>query len=169
MNLKNATITGFVTRPNADGMCAHCGMGIKHCVVVIDPETKKEVTIGTTCAVRVGVDSSMIRSRETHAQRKEREAQQKARDEAYAERMAPILEARKAKRSERARLLSSTVETMRGWESPFFTSIADQLESRQSLSPRQATAVCQAFSATGRKNKKNSAEWDARMDLLCDA
>lgn len=168
MKLSKAIITGFVTRPQTDGVCAHCGMGIKHCVVVIDPESGGEVTIGTTCAERVGVDATMIRNRETHAQRKDREARQQVWEDARAKRNAPIIAAREANRQKRAKLLAPTIEALRDLESPFFDDLAWQLERSQSLSPRQAECVCRAFSATGRRNKKNADKWDARMNLLCD-
>lgn len=168
MRLEKAIITGFVTRSQADGVCAHCGMGIKHCVVVIEPESGDEVTIGTTCAERVGIDATMIRNRETHAQRKEREERQQKNEDERARRNAPIIAARKAKREKRAKLLAPIIEGLRELESSFLDDLAWQLERSQSLSPRQAEYVCKAFSMTGRRNKKNADEWDARMDLLCD-
>ena len=162
MKLSNAKITGFVTRALADGICAHCGMGIKHCVIVINPESGCEVTIGTTCAERVGIDSNMVRGKVTHEMKADREAREEIEAAERRAKAAPMIAARKIRAAE----LADTVLALRELESPFFASFADQLESRQSLSGRQAEYVCKAFSGTGRRNKKNASDWDARFLLL---
>ena len=162
MKLSNAKITGFVTRPLADGICAHCGMGIKHCVIVINPESGCEVTIGTTCAERVGIDSTMVRGKVTHEMKAAREAREEIEAAKRHAKAQPMIAARKA----RAIQIANTVLSIRELESPFFTSLADQLESHQSLSGRQAEYVCKAFSGTGRRNKKNASDWDSRFLLL---
>ena len=167
MNLKDSNITGFVTLPTAEGTCYHCGMGIKYCVIVRDPETCKEVTIGSKCAERVGLDPDLIRNRMTYAQHKERQADRDAleakKQAEHEKKMAPI----RAKRESRAKELAPIVEGLRTEPSnDFLLSLADQLESRQDLSGRQAEYVCKAFTTTGRRNKKNAAEWDARFLLI---
>jgi len=162
MKLKDAKITGFVTRAQADGMCAHCGMGIKHCVIVVDPASGEEVTIGTTCAERVGIDAAMVRGKVTHEMKADREAREEIEAAERRAKAAPMIAARKIRGGE----LADTVLALREMESPFFASLADQLESSQSLSGRQAEYVCKAFSGTGRRNKKNASEWDARFLLI---
>ena len=162
MKLRDAKITGFVSRAQADGTCAHCGMGIKHCVIVIEPESGCEVTIGTTCAERVGVDSTMIRNRETHEMKADREEREEIKAAERRAKAAPMIAARKIRAAE----LADTVLALRELESPFFASLADQLESSQSLSGRQAEYVCKAFSGTGRRNKKNATSWDSTFLLI---
>ena len=167
MNLKDSNITGFVTLPTAEGTCHHCGMWIKYCVIVRDPDTRKEVTIGSKCAERVGLDPELIRNRMTYAERKERQAKREAweaeKQAEHAKKMAPILEKRKV----RALEVAPIVEGLRREPTnDFLLSLADQLESRQELSGRQAEYVCKAFTVTGRRNKKNAAEWDDRFLLI---
>jgi hypothetical protein len=168
MKLKDAHVTGYGTNPLGHSTCYHCGMGLKHVVFVRDPDTGKEVTIGSNCAERVGVDPAALRSRTTTEQakaRREREAEREAKREekwkkareARAKRVKPVLPVVKKLR-EYANLTEST----------FYGSIADQLESNGNLSWRQAEFVCKALvGTTGRRNKKNAAEWDSLFELIC--
>ena len=137
-------------------------MGIKHCVIVIDPETGKEVTIGTTCAERVGIDAAMVRGKVTHEMKAYLEAREEIQAAERRAKAAPMIAARKIRAAE----LADTVLALRELETPFFANLADQLESNQSLSGRQAEYVCKEFSGTGRRNKKNASAWDARFLLI---
>ena len=174
MKLKDAIITGFVTNPRGDSTCAHCGMGIKHCVIVRDPETGKEVPIGTTCAERVGIDADMIRNRETTEQKTKRIE----REEAQTEKDRAEWERKETEHKKTLIPLRSTIDQLneiaeqgnvhnQPLECTFLGSLAAQLERRLTLSPRQSEFVCKALvGSTGRRNKKNAKEWDALFLLI---
>lgn len=174
MDLKHAKIVGFVTRAQADGMCAHCSMGIKHCVIVVDPESGREVAIGTTCAERVGLDSAMVRRRETHAQREQRERIEAAKVALEGEKWATGTEGRMLKREAKAKRLWAFHDLLCKLrrsafvhdKNYFLQSIYDRIKSGSTLSFRQAECVCKFNSASGRRNKKNAQEWDDLMERL---
>jgi hypothetical protein len=163
MNLKNAKIAGFLTK--ASGMCFHCGAGIKHCVIVIDPATGENVTIGTTCAEQVGVDSYALKHRLTsEAAEAKKEKQRKFEDAQFQKRaeMKARMDAKKAKRKEEVGFIIDHLESL---NSEFHNSLAEQLL-RGGLSYRQATFVCKAMvGGTGRRTKKNAEIWDNILDL----
>lgn len=186
MNLKTATILGFYSLPSLHlaehnptaynnalrdapkgaGSCAHCGRGILHNVIVRD-QAGNTLCIGTDCAQKVGLDPEALRNRMTTEQLAERRARwEHERDQArqkYLQREAAI-EARKALRRER---YGDLLTILRGMQTEFHSSLAEQLESNH-LSYNQACYVAKATSATGRRNKRNADAWDAVVELCCE-
>ena len=165
MNLKNAKITGYLTLAQASEMCFHCGTGIKHCVIVRDPESGENVKIGTSCAERVGVDNYALKNRLTSEQAKARKERIKAREDMEAERFKKEIEIGRAKMEAREKKVGHIVKALRSIGDPFHASLADQLTNGR-LSYRQATFVCKAVvGGSGRRNKKNAEQWDRILDL----
>jgi hypothetical protein len=165
MNLKNAKILGYTTLPQASGLCFHCSTGIKHCVIVRDPESGENVTIGTSCAERVGVDNYALKNRLTSEQAKARKEKIKAIEDMKAEKFKKEMEIGRAKMEARKEKVGHIVEALRLIGDHFHTSLADQLTGGR-LSYRQATFVCKAVvGGSGRRNKKNAEQWDRILDL----
>ena len=61
-NYRIVGVTEKVHQPSPDaparpgGSCWHCGTAIRVCVIAQNTETGEKVTIGTTCAERIGLD-----------------------------------------------------------------------------------------------------------------
>jgi hypothetical protein len=76
------------------GTCWHCGTGITICVLAQHAKTKEVVTIGTTCAERIGLDPDGLKRylRERREQRRAERwaADQEAREKALAEKEAEL-------------------------------------------------------------------------------
>lgn len=151
--------------PEGAGSCSHCGMGIRHHVVIRD-ENGCERFIGCMCAEKVGVPKAReaIRYRMTTAQLAARDAKRAAEREAWqlAEQKRQDEEA--ARLAARRESVGHLVDMLRGLGNSFYSSLAEQLAFRP-LSFRQAEYVAKATSATGRRNKRNAAAFDAVIDL----
>ena len=184
MNLKNLRITGFISfpsrslqdaqpeayhnaiksimtqHPNA-GVCAHCGMGIIHNVLVTDADGV-EHCIGTDCAERVGADPVALRQRLTTAEREARDAKH----EAKVAKWRAEQEAQAALVASRKEAFASILNALRNAEpynparETFGESLANQLE-HGPLSARQAFYAAKIATGFKRRNKANAAEWDA--------
>ena len=151
MNLTSLKIISFHI---GDSACAHCGTAIKNIVVVRDADGA-EHHIGTDCATRVGCEPWQIRDRVTDQQRDQNNAEREARD-------AELREVRRIKLAVRMTKVSHITTGLRAYESDFYTSLANQLES-DSLSIRQAYFVAKAL--YGRRTKANAEQYDATLDL----
>jgi len=153
------------------GSCAHCGMGIIHHVVVKDSAGKVH-GIGTSCAEKIGLSKEAIREARndytydtTPEQRAEWKAAKIKREAAQAEYDRLMLAARTKRLKARRKVVAEVYAQLMLIGSNFSESLADQLWSGHSLSYRQAECVCKMLSTTGRRNKKNAAQWDAQLDL----
>lgn len=168
MNLKNAKIAGFLTKAQGDGQCFHCGTGIKHCVIVIDTDSGERVTIGTSCAEKVGVDKFALKHRLTSKEAEARQERIQIREDVERQKrieMQTRIDIKKAKRKEQVGFIVDHLESL---ESEFYSSLAEQLLNDQ-LSFRQATFVCKAMvGGTGRRNKKNAEKWDHILELVTE-
>jgi hypothetical protein len=155
--------------PEGAGSCSHCGMGIRHHVVIRD-EDGGERFIGCMCAEKVGVPKAReaIRYRMTTEQLAARDAKRAAEREAWqlAEQKRQDEEA--ARLATRRESVGHLVDMLRGLGNSFYSSLAEQLAFRP-LSFRQAEYVAKATSATGRRNKRNAEAFDAVIDLCTTA
>ena len=90
-NYRIVGVTEKVHQPSPDaparpgGSCWHCGTAIRVCVIAQNTETGEKVTIGTTCAERIGLDPKGLRE---HLAARYAEQRAAARDERSAERRA---------------------------------------------------------------------------------
>lgn len=185
-SIRNAEIVGFFSLPPVSlaehnpaayesalrdapagaGVCSHCGVGIRHHVVIRDAEGVQRF-IGTDCAGRVGVEADAIRLRLTSAELAERNAKRAADAAAVQEQLRVAREQRQERLAARAEKVSHVVAILRRFGSDFHDSLADQLLEGP-LSDRQAYFVCKATSETGRRNKRNAKAWDDIYDLCVD-
>jgi hypothetical protein len=180
MNLTNATVIGFFSLPSPSlaernpaaystamaeapkgaGTCAHCGTGILHHVIV---SVAGEIAfIGCMCAEKVGGPTvkRCVREKLTSDQMAEREAAAEARRAEWRK----VEDERKAALAARYDMLKDIITTLEAQKTEFHSSLASQLRIG-SLSSRQAEFVCKAVVGdTGRRNKKNAAEWDLVYD-----
>lgn len=69
----------------AAGTCWHCGIGIKICVVAKQVDTGEVITVGTTCAERVGLDPAGLKK---HLAEKFPDERQSKRSKAWQTRVA---------------------------------------------------------------------------------
>jgi hypothetical protein len=157
MNLKSLKITGFTT---GQSLCAHCGTGIKNLVLVRDADGATH-TIGTDCALRVGLDAKQVKDRITDEQRAQNDkvrAERNARDAERAELYRTKLQARLTQVSH----ISAKLRSLGG---DFYTSLAGQLESG-TLSGNQAYYAVKAI--FGRRTKANADQYDDAL-WLCQS
>lgn len=154
MNLKSLKIISFTT---GDSACAHCGTAIKNLVIVRDADGATH-TIGTDCAMRIGLDARQIKDRITDDQRAELDAKRAEREARDAQRREGYRAKVEARRAEVLHLSSQ----LRALGSDFMLSLADQLESG-SLSSKQAFYAVKAI--FGRRTKANAEQYDDALYL----
>lgn len=70
------------------GSCWHCGQGIAIEVLCLDSETGERVTVGTTCAERVGLDAEQLHEMLQERYAEERAERMRQRSEEYRAKMA---------------------------------------------------------------------------------
>lgn len=181
MNLLNAQVVGYFSAPSPqlaetnpeaytramaelpDGACscANCGMGIRHHVVILQPNGRKAF-IGSDCAERIGGEiARCVRERCTAEQLFAREARFQKQREEYDNAQAAH-NTRFAVRSKYFAVALSVLES----DNPFFQSLASQLKAGP-LSDKQARYALKAV--FGRRNKANAAQFDALWnDMTAD-
>lgn len=183
--LSNAHVVGFFSIPSPDlaehnpsaytaamanlpagaGTCSHCGTGILHHVIIRDDAGTR--FIGTTCAEKVGVSPECVRYKMTSEQLAERAAARLAAREEWQLKRQDERDAAAARLAARREKVGDLVDMLRNLGGEFYTSLANQLETRP-LSWRQAEYVAKATSATGRRNKRNAAAFDAVWERCCE-
>jgi len=144
--------------PKHAGTCSHCGIGIRHHVVIRDAMGRVRF-IGTTCAIQVGCDADQVRARQTDA---ERAAIATTREQVQAQRRREQLwyvEQALIRQRIHWEQVGDLVMMLRQSGGEFYRSLADQLQ-HGSLSHKQAQHVARATSATGRRNRFNAEAWD---------
>lgn len=146
--------------PHGAGTCSQCGMGLTH-HVVIKEESGDVRFIGTDCALKIGIDSNMVKTRMTSEQQAAIDAKRAERDEKFKREHQEWL-ARKAANAEK---FADLITILNSKETEFHSSLAAQLIERGRLSDKQATFVAKATSDTGRRNKSNADAWDAIISL----
>ena len=152
--------------PEQSGVCSHCGTGILHHVVIQD-ECGTTRFIGSDCALKVGVSPESVRYRMTSDQIAERDEKRAAEHQEWQRKRDLEEDNRLAVKAARREKVGGLVDMLRNLGGEFYSSLADQLEN-QPLSSRQAEYVAKATSATGRRNKKNAAAFDAVWDLCTE-
>ncbi len=150
--------SAMASMPKRAGTCSHCGMGIRHHVVIRDAMGQVRF-IGTTCASQVGCDADQVRARQTDAERaaivatREKVLKQLGREKIWYAVQALVRDRMHWEQ------VGDLVMMLRQAGGQFYCSLADQLQ-HGSLSPKQAQHVARATSATGRRNRFNAAAWD---------
>jgi hypothetical protein len=157
-NAYNAAMAGL---PAGAGTCSHCGMGIRHHVVIRDENGTR--FIGTTCAEKVGVSPECVRYKMTTEQVAARKAERQSAVEEWQRQRQEQADIRAAKAAARREKVGDLVDMLRSLGGEFYASLANQLEDRP-LSWRQAEYVAKATSATGRRNKRNAEAFDSVID-----
>lgn len=160
-----AYYTAMAAAPEGAGTCSQCGNGIMHHVVIRDEDGKTRF-IGTDCAERVGIARDSIRYKLTTEQLAARKAQRELENTERARKWQAEEDARLARLAARREKVGDLVDMLRHLGGEFYTSLADQLEVAP-LSWRQGEYVAKATSATGRRNKKNAAAFDAVWERCC--
>jgi hypothetical protein len=113
------------------------------------------------------VTRESVRYRLTSAEIAARDAKRSAEREEWQRKQQAEEDARAALISARREKVGDLVDMLRSLGGDFYSSLADQLEIRP-LSWRQGECVAKATSATGRRNKKNAAAFDAVWDRCCE-
>jgi len=162
----SAYCNAMASAPAGSGSCSHCGNGIIHHVVIRDEDGTTRF-IGSDCALKVGVSRESVRYRLTSEQIAARDARRSAECEEWQRKRQAEEDARAALIAARREKVGDLVDMLRSFGGDFFGSLADQLEIRP-LSGVQASYVAKATSATGRRNKKNAAAFDAVWDRCCE-
>ena len=152
--------------PAGAGSCSHCGQGILH-HIVIRTEDGTTRFIGSDCALKVGISRDSVLHRRTTTQITERDTKSQLEREEWQRKRQAEDDARAAHIAARREKVGYLVDMLRTMGGEFYTSLADQLEVRP-LSWRQAEFVAKATSATGRRNKKNAAAFDAVWEVCCE-
>jgi hypothetical protein len=165
----NAYNAAMAALPQGAGSCSHCGMGIRHHVVIRENNGRQRF-IGTTCAEKVGVPQirEAVRYKMTSEQLAARDAKRAAEREAWQLAEQKRQDEHAALLAKRRESVGHLVDMLRNFGGDFYLSLAAQLEVRP-LSYRQAEYVAKATSATGRRNKRNAEAFDAVLDLCTQA
>lgn len=159
-----AYMNALASAPQGAGSCWACGRGLTHHVIIKDDSNTTRL-IGTDCAQKVGIDSDALRMRLTSVELAELRAKRKTQaDISAAERLAEqTAYVRDCMR--RIERIADIYERLICWRSSFAQSLAQQLLNYGRLSFRQADYVAKMLcSDTGRRNKKNAADWDLMID-----
>lgn len=162
----SAYCAAMAAAPAGSGACSHCGNGILHHVVIRDEDGTTRF-IGSDCALKVGVSRESVRYRMTSDQIAARDAKRSAEREEWQRKQQAEEDARAARLAARREKVGDLVDMLRAYGGDFYGSLADQLEIRP-LSWRQGEYVAKATSATGRRNKKNAAAFDAVWERCCE-
>jgi len=155
----SAYSAAMASAPAGAGACSHCGTGILHHVIIKDGNGITRF-IGSDCAMKVGISREAVQQRLTSDQLAARTAKRAQERQEWQIKRQAEEDAHAALIASRREQVGDLVDLLRSMQSDFHASLADQLEVRP-LSWCQAGYVAKATSATGRRNKKNAAAFDA--------
>jgi hypothetical protein len=148
--------------PKGAGTCQHCGTPIMHHVIIRTADGKVS-HVGTSCADKCGVPRELVKYRMTSEAAELRRVWLAERASEIERKAEAARQEREASIARRAETVGDIVAMLEQCRTEFHSSLAKQLREHP-LSRRQATFVCKATSATGRRNKKNAAAWDDILD-----
>jgi hypothetical protein len=139
------------------GQCSHCGMGIKHNVLIED-ENGVRRCIGTMCAEKVGIPSEQIRNRITSEKSEKFQAERDAKLAKWNKTWIESKIKREAEIAFRTEYFSEIVSILKDSPNDFYNSLLSQLLERP-LTWKQANYLIKVISPSGRINKKNEEMW----------
>jgi hypothetical protein len=144
------------------GQCSHCGMAIKHNVLIQD-ENGHRRCIGTMCAEKVGLPVEQVRNRVTSEQREKYEADKAAKEAKWSSKWKTIEAKKEAEKAFRAEHFSDFVSLLKDSPNEFYNSLLNQLLTHK-LTWKQANYLIKVISPSGRRNAKNAELWDKYLN-----